>query len=126
MTRYELPPPHPSTARIFQLVRMTEGHVDVRPDVMEIDYGWAFRAEIPRSSIVEAVPEVDGSVRRYGANRRGNLWTVAPDAVGLVRFTIAPPARGLLMRFFPGRIKDLRLAVVDRDRFLAELGVPTG
>ena len=123
MTRFDLPPPHPSVARIFQRVRMTGGHVDVRPDVIEIDYGWAFRAVIPRSSIVAVVPE-DGPVRRYGANRRGNLWSVAPDSVGLVRFTISPPARGHLMRFFPGKIRDLRLAVADRDGFLATIGAP--
>jgi hypothetical protein len=111
-------------ARIFQWARMTGGHVDVRPDVIEIDYGWAFHAVIPRSSIVAMVPE-DGPVRRYGANRRNSLWTVAPDAVGLVRFTVSPPAPGRLMRFLPGRIADLRLAVADRDGFLAALGGPT-
>ncbi len=46
------------------------------------------------------------------------------DAVGLVRFTISPPARGRLM-YLPGKIKDLRLAVADRDGFLTALGVPT-
>ena len=102
---------------------MTGGHVDVLPDAIEIDYGWAFRAVIPRSSIVAIVPE-DGPVRRYGANRRNSLWSVVPDAVGLVRFTISPPARGRLM-YLPGKIKDLRLAVADRDGFLAALGVPT-
>jgi hypothetical protein len=125
VTRFELPPPHPSVARIFQRVRMTGGHVDVRPDVMEIDYGWAFRAVIPRSSIVGVVPE-DGPVWRYGANRRGNLWAVVPDAVGLVRFTVEPPARGILMWFFRGKLRDLRLAVADRDGFLAALGGATG
>ena len=124
VTRFELPPPHPSVARIFQLARMTGGHVDVRPDVVEIDYGWAFQAVIPRSSIVAAVPE-DGPLRRYGANRRGHLWSVVPDAVGLVRITISPPARGRLMRIMPGELGDLRLAVADRDGFLAALGAPT-
>ena len=123
MTRFDLPPPHPSVARIFRLARMTGGHVDVRPDVVEIDYGWAFRTVIPRSSIVAAVPE-EGPVRRYGANRRGNLWSVVPDAVGLVRLTISPAARGHLMRFFGGQLSDLRLAVADRDGFLAALGEP--
>jgi hypothetical protein len=111
-------------ARIFQLVRMTGGHVDVLPDAIDIDYGWAFRARIPRSSIVAMVPE-EGPLRRYGANRRGNLWSVAPDAVGLVRFTVSPPARGHLMRFFPGQVRDLRLAVADREGFLRALGGPT-
>ena len=124
VTRFELPPPHPSAARIFAWVRMTGGHVDVRPEAIEIDYGWAFHAEIPRASILAMVPE-DGPVRRYGANRRGNLWSVVPDAVGLVRFTISPPARGRLM-YIPGKVKDLRLAVADRDGFLAALGGPTG
>jgi hypothetical protein len=120
VTRFELPPPHPSVARIFGWVRMTGGYVDVRPDAIEIDYGWAFDAVIPRSSIVAMVPE-DGPVRRYGANLRNALWSVAPDAVGLVRFTISPPARGHLMHF-PGKIRDLRLAVADRDGFLHALG----
>jgi hypothetical protein len=100
---------------------MTGGHVDVRPDVIEIDYGWAFHAVIPRSSIVAMRPE-DGPVRRYGANRRGHLWTVAPDSVGLVRFSISPPAPGRLMRFLPGKIGDLRLAVADREGLLRALG----
>jgi hypothetical protein len=112
-------------ARIFERVRMTGGHVEVRADAIEIDYGWAFRAVIPRSSIVAVVPE-DGPVWRYGANRRGNLWAVVPDAVGLVRFTIEPPARGRLMKFFRGKVRDLRLAVADRDGFLAALGGATG
>lgn len=112
-------------ARIFQLVRMTGGSVDVRPDVIEIDYGWAFQAVIPRSSIVRLVAD-EGPVRRYGANRRDSLWTVAPDNIGLVRLTISPPAPGRLMRFFPGKIKNLLLAVADRDGFLAALGGPTG
>ena len=120
MTRFELPPPHPSVARIFERVRMTGGHVDVRPDVIEIDYGWAFQAVIPRSSIVAAEPE-DGPVRRFGANRRDSLWTVAPDNIGLVRFKLSPPARGRLMRIMPGKITNLLLAVADRDGFLAAL-----
>ena len=78
----------------------------------------------PRSSVVTVVPD-EGPVRRYGANRRDSLWTVAPDNVGLVRFTISPPAPGSLMRIMPGKIKALRLAVADRDGFLAALGGPT-
>ena len=124
MTRFELPPPHPSVARIFRRVRMTGGHVDVRPDVVEIDYGWAFHAVIPRSSIVRVVPD-EGPVRRYGANRRDSLWAVAPDHVGLVRLTISPPASGRLMRIMPGKIKNLLLAVTDRDGFLKALGGPS-
>ena len=121
--RFDLPPPHPGIARLFRWVRLTGGHVDVLPDVLEIRYAWAFSATIPRSSIVSAVAD-DDPVRRYGANRRGNLWSVIPDAVGVVRLTITPPAPGRLAGF-KGRVKDLRLAVADRDGFLAALGQST-
>ena len=91
--RFDLPPPNPGIARLFRWVRLTGGHVDVLPDVVEIRYGWAFSATIPRSSIVSAVADKD-PVKRYGANRRGNLWAVIPDAVGVVRLTISATGTG--------------------------------
>jgi hypothetical protein len=85
--------------------------------------GWAFVAEVPRTSIVQANP-VRGPVWGWGAHGWRDRWLVNGSSRGLVQLTIAPKAPGRCL-LFPLRIGELTLSVDHPDAFVGAVLSPT-
>jgi hypothetical protein len=78
--------------------------------------GWAFTADVPRSSIVHAA-RVDGPVWGWGAHGWRDRWLVNGSGKGLVQLIVAPKAAGRCL-FFPLRIGELTLSLEEPDAFV--------
>ncbi len=81
--------------------------------------GWAFKAEVPRDSIVDAA-SVSGPVLAWGAHGWRGRWLVNGSSQGLVRLRIEPRSRGRAVGF-PLRIRELTLSLDDPAGFIAAL-----
>jgi hypothetical protein len=79
--------------------------------------GWAFKAEVPRASIVEVTPAT-GPVMAWGAHGWRGRWLVNGSSQGLVRIRIDPRSRGRCL-FFPIRLRELTLSLDDPTGFVA-------
>lgn len=93
--------------------------VVIDADAALVRMGWAFRADIPRRSIVSAEPD-DGPVWGWGVHGWRGTWLVNGSSHGLVRITIDPPVRARVCGL-PARLTTLRVSVSDRDAVLAAL-----
>jgi hypothetical protein len=83
--------------------------------------GWAFRSDIPRSSITGASRH-PGTIR-WTAGAHTNLrgrWLVNGAGSGIVELAIDPPAEGW-SGGFPVRVRSLLIGLEDPDGFLAAL-----
>jgi hypothetical protein len=100
-------------------VELYQGFVRVR-------MGWAFRADVARSSIAAARRSPRTIRWTAGAHTdfRGR-WLVNGAGSGIVELTIDPPAEGW-SGGFPIRPRSLMVALEDPDGFLAALGAPGG
>ena len=96
----------------YSSVRVDDDFVSVRMGLG----GWAFAAEVPRSSITE-VTRVNGPVLGWGVHGWRGLWLVNGSSKGLVRMTIEPRAHGRCMGF-PLRIRQLTVSFADPDGFV--------
>jgi hypothetical protein len=81
--------------------------------------GWAFAANMPRSSIV-GVERRSGRVWAWGAHGWRGRWLVNGSSRGLVRITIDPAARARCL-LFPIKLRELTLSLEDPDALLAAL-----
>jgi hypothetical protein len=81
--------------------------------------GWAFQAEVPLDSIVDATP-ASGPVMAWGAHGWRGRWLVNGSSQGLVRVRIEPRAPGRCLGF-PLRIRELTLSLDDPTGFIAAL-----
>lgn len=72
--------------RRFSGVAVSEGHLEVR-------LGWAFRGDIPGSSIV-AIEPYAGRVWGWGVHGWGGRWLVNGSSHGIVQIDFDPAARG--------------------------------
>jgi hypothetical protein len=79
--------------------------------------GWAFVAEVPRSSITGAT-QVSGPVWGWGAHGWRGSWLVNGSGTGLVRLTIEPTARGRCLGY-PLRVRQLTLSLADPEAFIS-------
>jgi hypothetical protein len=86
--------------------------------------GWAFKADVPRSSIADA-SQVDGPVWAWGAHGWRHRWLVNGSSKGLVRLTIAPRERGRCLGY-PLRIGELTLSLAEPEEFVRAVSPPTG
>jgi hypothetical protein len=93
--------------------------VEVAPDDVVVVMGWAFRVTIPRSSVVD-VERSDGFVAGWGVHGWRGRWLVNGSSRGLVRMRIDPPAPSRVVGF-PGRLRELRVSVVEPDALVAHL-----
>jgi len=66
--------------------------VRIAGDILHIKMGWAFKAEVPLSSITNATPDNDRVYSRGVHGWRGR-WLVNGSSGGMVELTIEPPAR---------------------------------
>ena len=85
--------------------------------------GWAFAADVPRSSITE-VTRVAGPVLGWGVHGWRGLWLVNGSSKGLVRMTIEPRASGRCLGF-PLRIRQLTVSVANPDGFVRAVSLST-
>jgi hypothetical protein len=111
--------------KAMALLGITQGSSYVEVDVAEVRVrmSWAFRATIPREHITAVAP-YDGKVWGWGAHGWSGRWLVNGSARNLVELAIDPPARGSVAGFPIRHLRQLRVAVVDRDGLLAELSPP--
>jgi len=86
--------------------------------------GWAFRAEVPRSSIEEATL-VNGPVWAWGAHGWRHRWLVNGSSKGLVRLTIAPRAPGRCL-MIPLHIGELTLSLAEPEEFIRAVSPSRG
>jgi hypothetical protein len=96
----------------FSTIRVDEDVVTVKMGAG----GWAFAAEVPRSSIVAAAA-MDGPVFAWGAHGWRHRWLVNGSSKGLVRLTISPQARGRCLAI-PLRIGELTLSLAEPEAFI--------
>ncbi len=89
--------------------------VVVGHDAVRVRMGWAFRADVPRSSIVWA-ERSEGRVLGWGVHGWRGRWLVNGSSHGLVGLEIDPPVPSRVVGF-PGRLRELRLSVEQPDRF---------
>ena len=84
--------------------------------------GWAFSADVPRSSIT-TVTRVTGPFYGWGAHGWRGKWLINGSARGLVRISIRPPARARCL-FVPVKLKQLTISLDSPDELVAALAAP--
>ncbi|MGW6918194.1 hypothetical protein ACWGB8_30925 [Kitasatospora sp. NPDC054939] len=94
-------------------VTLTAGTVEIR-------MGWAFRAAVPRRSVLSAGPD-RRSVFGWGVHGFGGYWLVNGSSHGIVALETAPDTRCRVMGL-PLRLRELRISLDRPDDFLAALG----
>ncbi|HZB02234.1 MAG TPA: hypothetical protein VE800_09025 [Actinomycetota bacterium] len=105
------------------LLGARHGTIQLTPDALVVRMGWAFRAEILRSSIRRAARHRD--VRwaiGVHADLRFTSWLVNGSTQGIVFLDLDPAAKGRSGPF-PITIRRLGLGLDDPDGFLRALGV---
>jgi hypothetical protein len=93
--------------------------VELDGDTLRVAMGWAFRATVPVSRIIEARPR-SGLVGGIGVHGWRGRWLVNGAAAGLVTLTIDPEVRARVV--VPVRLRVLSLSLEDPDGVLAALG----
>ena len=92
-------------------------HVTLHDDKIVVHLGWAFRAAVPRASIVRARPSND-RVWGWGAHGWGGRWLVNGSSHGLVTLDIEPVERGRVCGF-PVKLHQLTISLVDPEALLS-------
>jgi hypothetical protein len=105
---------------LFRLLGITpsSSYVDIGPDRVRVRMGWAFGAELPRTSIRSArrVPNAI-SIGVHGWRGR---WLVNGAAGPLVAVAIDPPAPARVLGV-PVRLRELVVSVDDPDALIRAL-----
>jgi hypothetical protein len=105
---------------LFALLGITPrcSYIDVTPDLVGVRMGWAFGADVPRTSIRSARRVRDAI--SIGVHGRRGRWLVNGAAGPLVAVTIDPPAPARVLGF-PVRLRELIVSVDDPDALIGEL-----
>lgn len=93
--------------------------VEVDGERLRVRMGWAFRADIPLSSVTGARP-YRGFVGGIGVHGWRGRWLVNGAASGLVQVDIDPPARAYVIGV-PVRLRMVRLSMESPDDLLAAI-----
>ena len=103
---------------VLVLLGMGRRHtfVEVGPDEVRAQMGWAFRARIPREHVVSAHRDRD---LRWGIGVHGwrGRWLVNGSVTGIVTVEIDPPAAARVVGW-PVRLRTLHVSMRDPDDFL--------
>ncbi len=94
-------------------------YVEVGADRIRVRMGWAFAAEIPRSSVRSATNDHD-RVLGWGVHGWRGKWLVNGSSSGIVRMEIDPP-HGARVLGFPIRLGVLRVSVDQPEQLIQEL-----
>ena len=84
---------------------------------LDVRMGWAFRAQIPRSSIA-SIELDDGRVWGWGVHGWRRRWLVNGSSSGLVRIELDPPAASRVC-FVPVALETVRISLEDPELLLA-------
>lgn len=95
--------------------------VEVGDDEVHVRMGWAFRATIPRPSIVDAEPEDMVGWVGIGVHGLRGRWQVNGTLGAGVRLDISPSVQARVSGV-PVRLEHLRVGVADPDGLLRALG----
>jgi hypothetical protein len=96
-------------------------YVDVATDVLDVQFGWAFRCRTPRTSITSVTNDA-APVWGWGAHGWRHVWLLNGSSDNLLRIDLEPMARGRLLLLFPLRIRALRVSVEEPAALRAALG----
>ena len=88
----------------------------IHADSISVKMGWAFRANIPRSSIVSAKPR-HRRVLGWGVHGWRGRWLVNGSSTGLVTLEIDPVTRARVCGV-PVRLRELTVSLVDPEAML--------
>lgn len=88
---------------------------------LEVQLGIAFRAAVPRSSIV-SVRRWTGLVFGWGAHGWRGRWLVNGSSKGIVVLHIEPAARGRVLGF-PVKLRELAISMETPEALVAALGL---
>jgi hypothetical protein len=86
--------------------------------------GWAFSANVPRSSVT-GVTRVSGPVLGWGAHGWRGRWLINGSSRGLVRLTIDPSGRGRCL-MVPVTLRELTISLERPDEFIAAVTASSG
>ena len=107
--------------RTMGLIGMTRPrcYVEVDAQVVRVRMGWAFGADIPRSSVRTATNDHD-RVLGWGVHGWRGKWLVNGSSSGIVRIEIDPPHLAKVLAF-PVRLGVLRVSVEQPEELIADL-----
>lgn len=95
-------------------------YLDVGPDRVRVRMSWAFRADVPRSSIHSVRRAHNPFPGSFGAHGWRGRWLVNGAAGPLVAFELEPADRARVMGI-PVRLGELLVSVEDPDDLVAIL-----
>lgn len=98
------------------LLSPAASYLEVGPRELYVRMSWAFRARIPRSSIVSAQRSPARPLSR-GVHGFAGRWLVNGSARGLVTLTLAKGSRGYVMGF-PVSLKELIVSLESPEALL--------
>jgi hypothetical protein len=93
--------------------------IEVNDDVVQVQFGWGFRADVPISSISNLRPE-PGRVGGIGIHGWRGTWLVNGSALGLVGFDVEPAGSAHVLGAVV-RLRHLRMSLEDPGGFLQRL-----
>lgn len=91
--------------------------IEVTPEELCVQMGWAFRATIPIRDIRHAERSVPPLILGYGVHGWTGRWLVNGSRQDVVRIEIEPTARGSVMGV-PVRLATLLVSVTEPEKFI--------
>jgi hypothetical protein len=91
--------------------------VEVTPEKLRLQMGWAFRADIPIRDVRHVERSVPALILGWGVHGWGGRWLVNGSRQGVVRIDIDPAARGKIMGV-PVRLATLLVSLAEPQKFI--------
>jgi hypothetical protein len=91
--------------------------IEVTPDELRVQMGWAFRANIPIRDVRHAEQPARPIVLGWGVHGWAGRWLVNGSSKGIVRIDIDPAARGSVVGV-PVRLATLLVSVAEPETFV--------
>jgi hypothetical protein len=91
--------------------------IEVTPEELRVQMGWAFRATIPICDVRHAKRSVPALILGWGVHGWAGRWLVNGSRKGVVQIEIDPAARGRVMGV-PVRLATLLVSVVEPEKFI--------
>ena len=113
-----------SKAMVLLGLTHANSYVDVSATDVVVRLGWAFRANLLRSSVQSVAPDHD-RVWGWGAHGWNGRWLVNGSSSGIFRIELRPAGRARVAGF-PISLRELRVSVDDPEgleRAVAPIGV---